>query len=91
LNLKNNISALVDGILKGDRVHLGRAITLIESTRPAHQELAQQIIEKCLPHAGNSIRIGVTGTPGVGKSTFIETMGSHLVEKGEKVAVLAID
>jgi len=91
LNLKNNISALVDGILKGDRVHLGRAITLIESTRPAHQELAQQIIEKCLPHAGNSIRIGVTGTPGVGKSTFIESMGSHLVEKGEKVAVLAID
>jgi len=91
LKPKIDIAALTEGILKGDRVHLGRAITLIESTRPSHQELAQQIIEKCLPHAGNSIRIGVTGTPGVGKSTFIEAMGNHLVEKGEKVAVLAID
>ncbi len=91
MNFKTNIPALVDGILKGDRVRLGRAITLIESTKPAHQEMAQQIIEKCLPHSGNSIRLGVTGTPGVGKSTFIESLGSFLVEKGEKVAVLAID
>lgn len=71
---------------------LGRAITLIESTRLEHQALAQEVLEKCLPHTGNSIRIGITGTPGVGKSSFIETIGTWLTtEKDRKIAVLAID
>lgn len=71
---------------------LGRAITLIESKRPEHQELAQKVIEGCLPHSGNSIRIGVTGSPGVGKSTFIDSFGSYLTQTlKKKLAVLAID
>lgn len=71
---------------------LSRAITLIESSRNDHQELAQEIIEGCLPHAGNSIRIGVTGVPGVGKSTFIESFGNYLIgEQNKKLAVLAVD
>lgn len=71
---------------------LSRAITLIESSRADHQELAQEIIEGCLPHAGNSVRIGVTGVPGVGKSTFIESFGNYLIEEeGKKLAVLAVD
>lgn len=91
-NRKINIPDIVEGILRGDRIRLGRAITLIESKREDRQAVAQEIIEKCLPHSGNSFRIGITGTPGVGKSTFIESLGSFLVEKkGEKVAVLAID
>lgn len=89
---KINVADLVEGVLRGDRIRLGRAITLIESKREDRQTAAQEIIEKCLPHSGNSFRIGVTGTPGVGKSTFIESLGSFLVEeKNEKVAVLAID
>ena len=89
---KINVPEMVEGILRGDRIRLGRAITLIESKRTDRQAVAQEIIEKCLPHSGNSFRIGVTGTPGVGKSTFIEAFGSFLVEKkNEKVAVLAID
>jgi LAO/AO transport system kinase len=79
------------GILDGNRMVLGKAITLIESTLPGHQQLAQEIIEKCLPHSGNSIRIGITGVPGVGKSTFIETLGTNLTKEGNKLAVLAID
>ena len=78
-------------LLSQDRTALSRAITLVESTRPEHQELAQQIIEKCLPHAGNSIRIGITGVPGVGKSTLIDVFGGFLTRQGHKVAVLAID
>jgi len=81
----------VAGILRGDRIVLSQAITLVESTLPPHQQLAQEIIEKCLPHAGQSMRIAITGSPGVGKSTFIETLGTHLTEKGRKLAVLAID
>jgi len=81
----------VQGILEGDRVLLSRAITLAESTRSDHQKLAQQIIERCLPEAGNSVRIGITGTPGVGKSTFIEALGLHLVEQERRIAVLTID
>ena len=81
----------VSGILAGDRVILGQAITLVESLLPEHNELAQQIIEKCLPHAGKSIRLGVTGVPGAGKSTFIEALGTNLTAAGHKVAVLAID
>ncbi|MDP2423905.1 MAG: methylmalonyl Co-A mutase-associated GTPase MeaB [Bacteroidales bacterium] len=81
----------LNGILQGNRTILGKAITLIESTLPLHQQMAQRIIEKCLPYAGNSIRIGITGVPGVGKSTFIEALGMKLTQKGHKLAVLAID
>lgn len=81
----------VKGILKGDRVILSRAITLIESANPDHFEMAQAIIERCLPHSGNSLRIGITGVPGVGKSTFIESFGTMLTGMGHKLAVLAID
>lgn len=86
-----SVSEYVEAILQGNRVMLSQAITLIESTKTAHQDLAQQIIEQCLPHAGKSIRIGITGTPGVGKSTFIEAFGTHITEGGSQVAVLAID
>jgi LAO/AO transport system kinase len=89
--VKKSISDYVEGILAGNRVILSQAITLIESKKNAHRILAQEIIEKCLPHAGNSIRIGITGTPGVGKSTFIEAFGQHITRQGKKVAVLAID
>lgn len=81
----------VEGVLSGDRTILSKAITLVESTNPAHHQLAQQIIEKCLPHSGKSIRIGITGVPGVGKSTFIEAIGKFLTGKDHKLAVLAID
>jgi LAO/AO transport system kinase len=81
----------IDGILKGDMSVLSMAITLIESSLPAHKELAEEIIEGCLPHSGNSIRIGITGVPGVGKSTFIEALGMDIINKGHKLAVLAID
>jgi len=84
-------AAYVEGILAGNRTVLSQAITLIESSLESHQGIAQEIIEKCLPHAGNSIRIGITGVPGVGKSTFIESFGSHLTSLGKKLAVLAID
>lgn len=81
-----------DGILAGNRSVLSQAITLIESTLPADTELAQKIISGCLPHSGKSLRIGVTGTPGVGKSTFIESFGLYLTrEQKRTVAVLAID
>lgn len=80
-----------DGIISGDRVILSRAITLIESTREEHQLIARELVEKCLPYSGNSIRIGITGAPGAGKSTFIDTFGSFLTSINKKVAVLAID
>lgn len=81
----------VEGIRKGDRVILGRAITMVESSNPDHFPMAQAIIEQCLPFAGNSLRIGITGVPGVGKSTFIEAFGTLLTNMGHKLAVLAID
>ncbi len=81
----------VEKILKGDISYLSRAITLVESTNVTHQKKANAIIEQCLPYANNSIRIGITGVPGVGKSTFIETFGKYFTNKGKKVAVLAID
>lgn len=83
--------ALIAGILKGDIIALSRAITLVESKNPAHFEKAHAIINGCLPHANNSVRIGITGVPGVGKSTFIEAFGMHLIGLGKKVAVLAVD
>jgi LAO/AO transport system kinase len=81
----------VEGILTGNRVLLSQAITLIESTSHKDIEIAGIIIEKCLPHSGNSIRIGITGVPGVGKSTFIETFGKYLTSIGKKLCVLAVD
>ncbi len=81
----------VDGILAGDITILSQAITLVESHNPSHYEQAQQIIEQCLPHAGKSIRIGITGVPGAGKSTFIEAIGGMVADMGHKLAVLAID
>ncbi|MEM6319596.1 MAG: methylmalonyl Co-A mutase-associated GTPase MeaB [Bacteroidota bacterium] len=81
----------VEGIFRGDKVILSQAITLIESTKPTDQKMAEAIIERCLPKANQSVRIGVTGTPGVGKSTFIESFGHHLVAQGKRLAVLAVD
>jgi LAO/AO transport system kinase len=86
-----SVDEYYNGILNADRAVLGKAITLIESSLPADKELAQQVIEKCLPHSGNSIRVGITGVPGVGKSTFIEAFGIKLVEQDKKLCVLAID
>jgi len=86
-----SVQQYVDGILKGDITILSQAVTLVESSKPQHQEIAQEIIVKCLPFSGNSVRIGITGVPGVGKSTFIEAMGKQITAKGKKLAVLAID
>jgi LAO/AO transport system kinase len=90
---KKRLSAdeYLSGILAGNRVVLSQAITLIESTAPRDIEVANKIIEKCLPYSGNSIRIGITGVPGVGKSTFIEAFGKYLTSIGKKLAVLAVD
>lgn len=81
----------IEGILSGNRTILSQAITLVESALETHQVIAQSIIEGCLPHSGKSIRIGITGVPGVGKSTFIESFGMHLISCQHQVAVLAID
>lgn len=82
----------VEGILKGNVTILGQAVTLIESTVPEHQVIAQEVIEKCLPYSGNSVRVGISGVPGAGKSTSIDEFGIHVLkEKGGKLAVLAID
>ena len=81
----------VEGILRGDITILSQAITLIESNKPEHYDQAQQIIEKCLPYSGNSVRIGITGVPGAGKSTFIEAVGNMVVSLHYRLAVLAID
>ncbi|MCH5334720.1 MAG: methylmalonyl Co-A mutase-associated GTPase MeaB [Alistipes sp.] len=81
----------VDGILRGDITTLSQAITLVESSNPAHYTQAQEIIERCLPHAGRSLRIGITGVPGAGKSTFIEAVGNMVTRLRHRLAVLAID
>jgi LAO/AO transport system kinase len=86
-----SIDALTDGVLAGNRAVLGRAITLVESRHPQRQEQAQELLHRLLPHAGNAHRVGITGVPGVGKSTFIESLGTSLTAKGAKVAVLAVD
>ena len=82
---------LVSAILKGDITALSRAITLVESRNTKHLEKANTIIKQCLPHANASVRVGITGVPGVGKSTFIEAFGGYLTDIGKKVAVLAVD
>ncbi len=89
--LAMSTTEFVDGIRAGNRTILSKAITMIESALHAHQQKAQEIINACLPHSGKSIRIGITGVPGVGKSTFIEALGLHLTGKDHQVAVLAID
>ena len=81
----------VSGIRAGDRVVLSKAITLLESTRPDHYDIARSIVEACLPGSGDSIRVAVTGVPGVGKSTFIEALGERLVAEGHRLAVLTVD
>lgn len=90
---KNRLTAqaYIDGVLAGDRVILSRAITIIESNLESDKLLAKDIIQAILPASGNSIRIGITGVPGVGKSTFIEAFGKYLITQGKKVAILSID
>jgi len=85
------VNDYVNGILGGDITLLSKAVTLVESANAKHQQLAQDIITRCLPYSGKSIRVGITGVPGVGKSTFIEVLGSYITKKGGKLAVLAID
>ena len=85
------VQDLIDGLLKRNETSLSRAITLVESTAQKHQGQAKAIIEACLPYANKSVRIGITGVPGVGKSTFIEQFGKLLVENNHRVAVLAVD
>ena len=82
---------LAQQIIEGNRTALGQGITLLESTLPEHEQKAQELLKLCLPHSGKSIRVGVTGVPGVGKSTFIEYFGKLLTDQGKKIAVLAID
>src|SRR5450631_2892788 len=82
---------LVAGVRNGERRALAKAITLIESTRRDHQSRGQAVLEALLPHTGHSIRVGISGAPGVGKSTFIEALGLHLIKEGHRVAVLAVD
>lgn len=89
--LQRSAKEWIIALRQGDRIALSQAITLIESTHPKHQTLAQAIIEGCLPYSGNAFRIGLTGTPGVGKSTFIDGFGQLLLEQDRQLAVLAID
>ena len=86
-----DVKEYAKGVLDGSRTTLARAITLVESTKPAHRELAQQLLVELLPHAGGAHRVGITGVPGAGKSTFIEGLGTQLTEAGHRVAVLAVD
>lgn len=86
-----SVNQYVDGVLTGDKVILSRAITLIESALKSDQHLAEEVVNHIMPHTGKSIRIGITGVPGVGKSTFIESLGKEVVQKGHKLAVLAVD
>ncbi|MDF9811186.1 methylmalonyl Co-A mutase-associated GTPase MeaB [Streptomyces sp. SPB162] len=86
-----DIDGYIKGVLDGSRPHIARAITLVESTRPAHRELAQRLLTELLPHSGTARRVGISGVPGVGKSTFIDALGTLLTGLGHRVAVLAVD
>jgi len=88
---KYSVDEFVKGILSGNRTILSQSITMIESSLPEHYDIAQEIIERCLPHSSGSVRIAITGAPGAGKSTFIESFGLNLADSGKKIAVLAID
>ena len=91
VKMKFSTEELLQGILAQDKRILGKAITLIESKKPEHRVLAEELLKKILPYAGKSVRIGITGVPGAGKSTFIESFGKFSISQGKKVAVLAID
>ena len=80
-----------DAVLARSRAGIARAITLVESSRPDHRILAQHVLTRLLPHAGTAQRVGITGVPGVGKSTFIDALGGQLIDQGHRVAVLAVD
>jgi len=85
------LTPTAEAIVAGNRRALAKAITLVESSRPQDREAAQSLLNELLPHTGKSLRVGITGVPGVGKSTFIESFGQHVIAKGHKVAVLAVD
>ncbi len=85
------VETRLTALLRGDRRALAKAITLVESQHSEHQQAAQALLEQAIPFSGNSIRIGISGIPGVGKSTFIESFGLHLISQGKKIAVLAVD
>jgi LAO/AO transport system kinase len=88
---EEDVAALADGVIAGNRRILAQAITLIESTRNDHRAAASALLERLIPHAGDSIRLGISGIPGVGKSTFIEVLGNHVIDAGHRVAVLTVD
>jgi LAO/AO transport system kinase len=89
--LTQETAALADGVLEGNRRALARAITLIESTRRDHRAAASALLQRLTPYAGKSIRLGISGAPGVGKSTFVEALGNHVIDAGHRVAVLTVD
>ena len=88
---EQDTAVLADGVLEGNRRALAQAITLIESTRRDHRASASALLERLIPYAGNSFRLGISGVPGVGKSTFIEALGNHVIDAGHRVAVLTVD
>lgn len=88
---KHSASDILKKLFEGNKVALSQSITYVESEQQKHQEVVEELISSCLPRSGKSIRIGITGVPGVGKSTFIESFGKHLIDLGKKVAVLAVD
>jgi LAO/AO transport system kinase len=88
---RQSVEEYVNGVMNGDKIILSKAITLVESTLESDHLLAEQVIEQILPYTGNSVRIGITGVPGVGKSTFIESFGKVITTLQKKLAVLAID
>jgi len=91
LELTPDTAALAEAVLQGNRRALARAITLIESTRSDHRADADALLQTLMPNTGNAIRLGISGVPGVGKSTFIEALGNHLIDAGHRVAVLTVD
>ena len=86
-----DVAALLEGIRAGKRASVSRAITLVESSKPQHREAARELLTELGGDAGDAVRVGISGVPGVGKSTFIETLGSRLTAEGHRVGVLAVD
>lgn len=89
--MSSKVDTLVEGVLARSRPHIARAITLVESSRPAHRAQARDLISRLGPHAGNAVRLGITGVPGAGKSTFTDALGTLLIDRGHRVAVVAVD